>query len=154
MDPITMIVTALVAGAVAAGKDVAAQAVQDGYAGLKALIVRKFGEKGNVASALAGVEKKPDSETWQAGLKEELETAGAAQDAVVMTQARALLDLLKEHGPTPGASYHAELRGSGAIAQGEGAVAAGAGGVAAGGNVHGGVHVSGKQTDDAEEEKK
>jgi hypothetical protein len=137
MDPITMIVTALVAGAVAAGKDVAAQAVQDSYAGLKALVVRKFSEKGNVAGALAGVEKKPDSEIWQTALKEELETAGAAQDAEVVAQARALLDLLKEHGLAAGPSYRAEVHGSGAIAQGEGAVAAGAGGVAVGGSVQG-----------------
>ena len=38
---------------------------------------------------------------------------------------------------TPSVSYHAEVRGSGAIAQGPGAVSAGAGGVAVGGNVGG-----------------
>jgi len=36
-----------------------------------------------------------------------------------------------------GASYRAEVRGSGAVAQGEGAVAAGAGGVAIGGGASG-----------------
>ncbi len=145
MDPVTLIVTAVTAGAVAASKDVAAQAVKDGYAALKALIVRQFGQKVDVVA----LEKDPDSEARQAVLKEELETAGAAQDAEVVQQAQALLDLLKEHGLELGPSYQAELRGSGAIAQGPGAVAAGAGGVAVGGDVKGGVHISSpKETDE------
>jgi hypothetical protein len=149
MDPITIIVTAVAAGAVAASKDVAAQAVKDGYAGLKALIVRKFGEKADVADAVEGVEGKPDSEARQSVLTEELETAGAAQDADLVQQAQALLDLLQQHGLEPATSYHAELRGSGAIAQGPGAVAAGEGGVAVGGDVKGGVHISSpKETDE------
>ena len=148
MDPIAIIVTAVAAGAVAASKDVAAQAVKDGYAGLKALIVRKFAEKADVADAVEGVEKKPDSEARQSVLKEELEAAGAAQDADLVQQAQALLDLLKQHGLEPATSYHAELRGSGAIAQGPGAVAAGAGGVAVGGDVKGGVHIGRKEKDE------
>jgi len=44
MEPVTAtIVAALVAGAVAATKDVAAQAIKDTYNGLKSLIVKKFG---------------------------------------------------------------------------------------------------------------
>ncbi len=123
-----MIVTAVVAGAVATTKDVAAQAVKDGYGGLKALIIRKFGEDSDVVDAVSGVEKKPDSKGRQETLKEELETAQAGQDAEVVRQAQSLLDLLTAHGLAP--SYHAEVHGSGAIAQGEGAVAAGERGVA------------------------
>jgi disulfide oxidoreductase YuzD len=153
MDPVTMIATALVAGAVAAGKDVATQTVKDSYAGLKAVLVRKFGEKSDVVDAVERMNKKPDSEARQAVLKEELETAKAGQDAEVVGQAQALLNLLKEHGLATGPSYHAELHGSGAIAQGEGAAAAGAGGIAVGGRVEGGIHVSGGRADDAEEKK-
>jgi hypothetical protein len=148
MDPLTLIVTAVTAGAVAASKDVAAQAVKDGYAALKTLLVRKFGQEADVAGAIEGVEKKPDSEARQAVLKEELETARAAQDADLVQQAQALLDLLKQHGLELGPSYQAELRGSGAIAQGPGATAAGAGGVAVGGDVKGGVRIGRKETDE------
>lgn len=143
MDPLTIIITALTAGAAAAAKDVVAQAVKDGYAGLKALVVRRFGWKGDVETALEGVEKKPDSQARQAVLKEELEMAGAAQDTEVVRQAQALLDLLQQHGLVSGPSYQATLKGSGAIAQGEGAVAAGAGGVAVGGNVSGSTIITG-----------
>ena len=149
MEPVTTtIVAALAAGAVAAGKDVAARAIRDAYAGLKALIVRKFGKKADVEGALEGLEKKPDSPARQAVLAEELEGARAGQDDQVMEQARALLALLKEHGQAPAVSYHAELRGCGAIAQGEGAVAAGEGGIALRGNVEGGIHIGGKEKDE------
>ena len=141
MEPVSMIVAAVVAGAVTATKDVAAQAVRDGYAGLKALIVRKFGEDSDVVDAVNGVEKKPDSKGRQETLKEELEAAQAGQDPEVVGQAQAVLDLLKEHGLAP--SYYAELHGSGAIAQGEGAVAAGERGVAVGGDMTGSPIVTG-----------
>jgi hypothetical protein len=115
---------------------------------LKALIVRKFGEKADVAGAVEVVEKKPDSEARQAVLREELETAEAAQDAEVVQQAQALLDLLKQHGLTAGPSYQATVIGSGAIAQGPGAVTTGEGGVAVGGDVQGGIHIDRKEKDE------
>jgi hypothetical protein len=136
MDPITIIATAVVAGAAAASKDVAAQAVRDAYAGLKALIVRRFGGEADVEDAVQGVEKKPESDAREAVLKEELEGAGADQDAEVLKQAQALLELLEKHNELP-AAYQATVYGSGAIAQGPGAVAAGERGVAIGGDAQG-----------------
>jgi hypothetical protein len=141
MDPITIVLTALVAGAASSAKDVAVQAVKDGYAGLKALIAHKFAAKPDVLDAVDKVEKKPDSEARQGVLKEELTTAGADKDEEVVKQAQALLDLLKQHDASTVATYSARLIGSGAIAQGPGAVAAGAGGIAVGGSVQGGVNL-------------
>jgi hypothetical protein len=152
MDPLAMIVTALAAGASAAAKGVAGQAVKDGYAGLKALVVRKFGGKADVEGALDGVEKNPDSEARQAVLNEELATAQAGQDQELIQQAQAFLDLLKKEGFVSGPSYQATVTGSGAIAQGEGAVAAGAGGIAVGGNVQGGISVGGQKPDEDEKQ--
>lgn len=55
-------------------------------------------------------------------------------------------------GEAPEATYHAELRGSGAIAQGPGAVAAGEGGVAVSGDVGGGIHVGSEEKDGREDQ--
>lgn len=145
MDPITIIVTAVVLGAAAGSKEVATQAVKDAYAGLKSLIVRKFGDKADVEEAVKGVEKKPESEARTAVLKEELEAAAAAQDTEVLKQAQALLELLEKHNELP-ATYQATVHGSGAIAQGEGAVAAGERGVAIGGDAEGSI-VSGDNSE-------
>ncbi|MCZ8249832.1 MAG: hypothetical protein ACK5U2_04825 [Microcystis sp.] len=43
MEPISLILAALAAGAVAAAKDTAGTAVKDAYESLKALIKKKFG---------------------------------------------------------------------------------------------------------------
>ncbi|MFN8465486.1 MAG: hypothetical protein U0X20_08045 [Caldilineaceae bacterium] len=138
MNPVTLIVGALVAGAVAATKDVTAQAIKDAYAGLKSLIIQKYAK---ASGAVQQLEEKPESEGRQAVAKEELVEAGAGMDEAIVTQAKALLDLLKEAGQLDRASYNANVSGSGAIAQGPGAVAAGQGGIAVGGDVQGGISV-------------
>lgn len=62
---IIQIVAALAAGALAAGSEVAGQAVKDAYAGLKDLVVRKLGGKGEVEAAVRLLEQKPESEGAQ-----------------------------------------------------------------------------------------
>ena len=64
MDPVAMIVTALATGAAATAKDVAGQAVKDGYAGFKALLIRKFGRQGDVEDALDSVEQFQDAKRF------------------------------------------------------------------------------------------
>lgn len=143
MDPISLIVSALVAGAVAASQEVAGQVIKDGYNSLKTLLQSKFGGKGDGEDALAKVESKPESEARQAVLKEELESVSAGDDTQILTAAKELMAALQKAGGAGGTSYQATLTGSGAIAQGPGAVAAGAGGVAVGGNVSGSNIVTG-----------
>jgi len=138
MDPVTLIVGALVAGAVAATQDVTAQAIKDAYSSLKSLIVQKYGK---ASGAVQHLEEKPESEGRQAVAKEDLQEVGAGKDEAIVSQAKALLDLLKEAGQLERATYNAYMSGSGAIAQGSGAVAAGQGGIAVGGNVEGGISV-------------
>ena len=57
---IELILAALLAGAFAASKDVASQAVMDAYSGLKALLKPRFGGRPEGAIALAEHEKQPD----------------------------------------------------------------------------------------------
>jgi hypothetical protein len=144
MEPLSVIVGALTAGAAAAGKDVVTQAVKDAYGALKQMVVTRFGTKADVANAMQQVEQKPDSEGRQAVLKEELKSAGAHEDPDVAKQAQTLLALLKDLGLIDAARYQAYLSGSGAIAQGTGAVAAGQGGIAIGGSVSGNISTPGQ----------
>lgn len=92
MDPISIIITALVTGAAAALKPVAEQAIKDAYTGLKGLIQRKYGRVD-----VAMLETDPASKARQAVVKEDLEKAGARQDEELLREAKALLDVIQAH---------------------------------------------------------
>jgi hypothetical protein len=142
MEPITTtLLAALLAGAAAATGEVAGQAIKDAYNRFKQFVIQKLGGIADVEKALQGLESKPDSQGRQMTLKEELESAvaadpAAAQDQALLEQAQKLLSLLQQAGhPAPG-SVQITQTGSGGLAYGPGAIAAGAGGVAAGA-IHG-----------------
>ena len=78
MDPISMIVMALVTGAAAALKPVTEQAIKDAYAGIKGLIQRKYGSV-NVTM----LEADPASKSRQDVIKQDLEKTNAKQDGQV-----------------------------------------------------------------------
>src|SRR5262245_38752363 len=126
---LSLIVGALVPGAVAATKDAATQAIKDGYSALKSLIVRKFGQQSDVEGAVKQLEGNPNSKPRQDVVQEEMEKTSAAQDQEIVAQAKALLDLLKQQGQISESQYSVIVSGSGAAAVGDHAVAAGAGGV-------------------------
>lgn len=147
-----VILTALLAGAAAASKDVATQAVKDGYNRLKELVRSKLGGATPAAVALDQVESAPESEAWLKALKKELEKARVDLDDRIVDQAKALQAALREAGIETGSRYQAKLEGDGAIAQGPGAVAAGKGGVAVGGDVSGGIRLGGGDGGEKERE--
>jgi hypothetical protein len=91
MDPITLIVTALAAGAAMGLKDAASAMVTDAYAGLKALVRKRLGGGPDAEMVLAKHESAP--EAWQGALKAELSQAGADGDRDLIAAARAFLDL-------------------------------------------------------------
>ncbi len=90
MEPITLILGALAAGALAAVQDSAGQAVKDAYAGFKSLLQRRLGGSDAGAVALREYERQP--EAWGPPLGAELTASGADRDDVVLAAARALLD--------------------------------------------------------------
>jgi hypothetical protein len=94
MDPISVVVTALAAGAAAGVKPAAEQAVKDAYAGLKAFIQRKWREV-----SLDPLEANPSSKARQGVIKEDLEQAGAAQDPDLIALAERLLAAVSRHAP-------------------------------------------------------
>ena len=109
MDPITLIVTALAAGAALGVKDTASAMVTDAYAGVKALVKKRLGEGPGAELVLARHEQAP--ETWQAPLMVELAGTGADGDRDLIAAAQALLDLVGEAEGRAG-KYTADVRGA------------------------------------------
>lgn len=93
MEPTTLIISALAAGATAGLTDAASQVVKDAYTGLKALIQKRFAGKPEAEMALVQHEKKP--EVWEVPLKDALAETGADQDEVIIQKAQELLKLIQ-----------------------------------------------------------
>jgi hypothetical protein len=106
MDPITLIVTALAAGAALGAQDTVSAMVKDAYAGLKTLVKKRLGGRPGAELVLAKHEQAP--ETWQAPLMAELAEAGADGDRDLIAAAQALLDLV---GGAEG-KYTVDVRGA------------------------------------------
>jgi hypothetical protein len=100
MDPITLIATAIAAGAVVGLKDTASSARRDAYAGLKALVRRRIAAQPDAEMVLARYEKAP--EVWQAPLKAGLGEAAADRNADLVSAAQAPMNLIDEAGTQTG----------------------------------------------------
>lgn len=77
------------------------QAIKDGYAGVKVLIQRKYH-----ALSVEALERKPDSKTKRASVKEDLIEAGAAHDNELLDKAKYLLDTVGTHDRTVAAALN------------------------------------------------
>lgn len=108
MDPITLILTALAAGASVSVKDVTNQAVKDAYNGLKSLIKNRFAGKPAAEVALAEHEKKPD--VWKAPLEEGLKEADVDQDQDIIAAAQQLMRLVQPQQAAMG-KYNVQITG-------------------------------------------
>ncbi len=87
MEPISILLAALVAGAAKAAGD----AAPDAYNGLKTLIKRKFA--GEPKAEMVLEEHETDPETYEAPLKKKLVEAGADKDEEIIKKAQELLKL-------------------------------------------------------------
>lgn len=93
MDPISVIIAALAAGAASAVKDTAGTAVKDSYTALKTLIKKKF--EGD-ALAQAMVDAKPeDIKKTEGLLKDKIVEAGVDKDEEIKQLAEKLQEALK-----------------------------------------------------------
>jgi hypothetical protein len=123
MDPITLIVTALAAGASAgvidALKDNAKDAAKAAYAKLRGLVQGRVA--GNPGAELALAEHQADPENWAAPLTAKLTLAGAGDDAELVAAAQALMDLVDRAGANAG-KYHVTISGGQGVQVGEGNV--------------------------------
>jgi hypothetical protein len=109
LDPITLIVTALAAGVALGVTDTASSAVKDAYAGLKALVRKRFAGRPDAELVLTEHEKAP--EIWQAPLMAELVAAAADDDSDLVTAAEALMCLVDRAGARAG-KYTVDVRGA------------------------------------------
>ena len=92
MDPLTLIMSALTAGASAALQETAGTAIKDAYQGLISLLKRSF--KKDTAATVALEAHAQDPETWQKPLEKAIEDKGLVKDKDILRLAQNLLDLL------------------------------------------------------------
>ena len=94
MDPVSLIVSAMAAGALAGLKDTAANAVKDAYRAVKRLLSEKYSRVNTSA-----LEDNPKSQIQQAAVKESLEATAAATDEELLQAAKNLLAVVEAHDP-------------------------------------------------------
>lgn len=109
MDPVSVVVAALVAGAVAGAQSTATEVVKDAYAGLKALVRRCFAGRASGEVVLENLEDHP--EAWRGALQAELVEADVAGDPAVVRAAQQVLALLDPEGCRAG-KYQVDARGA------------------------------------------
>jgi len=120
MDPITLIVTALAAGASAGAldalKDNAKEAAAAAYGRLHDLVRRRF--HGNAGAELILAEHQADPQTYAAPLAKKLAEADAAGDTDLLAAARAFMDLIDQAGTRAG-KYNVTITGSRGVQVGD-----------------------------------
>jgi hypothetical protein len=120
MDPITLIVTALAAGASAGAldalKDNAKEAAATAYGKLHDLVRRRL--RGNAGAELILAEHQADPQTYAAPLAKKLAEADAAGDTGLLAAARAFMDLIDQAGTRAG-KYNVTITGSRGVQVGD-----------------------------------
>lgn len=116
VDPITLIVTALAAGA-ASGAISANVAVA--YSRLRGLAKKRVA--GSTSAELVLAEHEANPEIWEAPLAAKLTELGADSDSDLVAAAKAVLELVDANGAKSG-KYNVTVRGSQGVQIGEGNV--------------------------------
>jgi hypothetical protein len=113
MDPVSVVLAALATGATTAIQDTASQAVKDAYAGLKALVKKRFEKQPQAEMALA--EYEYDQDTWKKPLQKSLVETGIDQDEALVRQAELLLELVNPRQASQ-SKYHVQIgKGKGVV---------------------------------------
>lgn len=118
MEPITLLITALVTGLSAGLTDVAQKAVGEVFNAFNARLQQKIAGHPDAENALQAVESKPESQARQAVLKEELESLEAQKDAQLLGLAQAVLQTADPDGAQAG-KYKIAVSGSQGVTIGD-----------------------------------
>jgi hypothetical protein len=116
MDPITLIVSALAAGAAVALQDATAQAIKDAYGSFKALLKRKLRYEPLTEDVVDKHEQAPD--VWEKPLEEQLRSAGIGDDEELIRAAQSLLARVDPDGARSG-KYNVSISGGKGIVVGD-----------------------------------
>ncbi len=119
MEASSVIVAALLAGAAAAAKDTASQALKDAYSGLKTLIQRRF--KGNKSAELALEESVKGPDTWEKPLAKSMSEHGLQEDQEVIDLANRLREIVETEAPATASKYDIHIQGAENLAIGDNA---------------------------------
>lgn len=117
MDPVSLIVAALAAGALAGARNTATEAVKEAYEALKGLVRHRLSGRASGEVALAQHEAKP--EQWAGALEAELMEADASSDVLAVQAAQRLMALLDTAGSQAG-KYLIDVRGAQGLQVGDG----------------------------------
>lgn len=108
MEPLSMIMMALVAGLTPGLTETTKQGVKDAYDGLKSLLKKKFTEK-SIDTKLID-EHEQDHETWEKPLEKSIVKVEADKDQQIIEAARKLLELSDPAGAQKG-MYNVQFQG-------------------------------------------
>jgi hypothetical protein len=116
MEPISLILAALLTGVAKGAGQSAANAVQDAYKGLRDALKRRLAGK---PTAEAAVEQYTDDpEAWKGNLEVHLKQAGADQDQAVLDAASSVMRLADPAGANAG-KYNVNLAGAQGVQVGD-----------------------------------
>ena len=118
MEPVSLILAALLAGAAKSGGEVAGTAVKDAYAALRDALKRKLG-KPTAEAAVAEYTSDPDS--GRLVLEAHLKQSGADADPKILEAAAAVLRMADPDGAR-GGKYTVNLAGAQGVQVGDGNV--------------------------------
>jgi hypothetical protein len=116
MEPISLILAALLAGAVTGAGQSAANAVQDAYSGLRDALKRRLAGRSAAQEAVEQYTKDP--EAWKGNLEVHLKQAGADQDPAVIDAAYSVMRIADPDGASAG-KYSVNLAGAQGVQVGD-----------------------------------
>ena len=110
MDPVSIVVGALTAGALGGAQEVASSSIKDSYERLKSLLRNRLSGRSSAETALT--EHEHDPQAWEPALHRELSRADVVADPEIIEQAEALLRVTNAGGSVTGDVYNVDARGS------------------------------------------
>ena len=116
MDPISLILTALIAGLAQGAGHAANAAVRDAYAGLRGALTRRLSGRRAAQDALE--QYVADPEAWRGNLEVHLKQAGADRDQAVLDAAAAVMRGADPAGARTG-KYTVNLAGAQGVQVGD-----------------------------------